>query len=95
MFNAGNANVTRLDNIYFLTADEMITKDGRQVVITQSFSLPQGQYPVICNNGNVHVTCGYIGVGPLALSPAIFKAIITDPTGINVPCEMIALVLGK
>ena len=90
MVDAGNANITWTDKIHFLTINTTSTRDGCQVLITQSFPLPQGQYHVTCTNGTIYVTSGYVGVGPLNLLPAMFKAIITDPTGIDVSCEMAA-----
>ena len=87
MVAVDNANVTWPDNIHFLTVDTTITKDGCQVQFTQPFTLPQGQQSVTRANISLHVTCGYIGVDPSTLLPAMFKAIIIEPTGIALVAE--------
>ena len=90
--DADSANDSRPDNIHYLPVDTTLMKDGHHIVITQSFPLPQGQYPVTRNNVKVHTTHGYVSVDPLALPPVIFKVIITEPARIDVPCEMVSSV---
>ena len=95
MVGQGNATVIWPNNIHFLTIDTTITKDSHQVQFTQIFPLAQGQHPVTCTNGPVHISRGCIGVDPSNLSLAMFKAVITEPTGTGVPCELAVPAFGQ
>ena len=90
-----NDNVLWPGNINFLTVNMINTKDGHQVQFTQTLSVPQGQQSIICSNGSVHVSRGYISVYPLTLMLTMFKAVIIAPTGIDVPSELVALTVGQ
>ena len=90
-----NDNVTRPSNIYFLAVNMIISKDGHQVQFTQTLSVPQGKQSIICSNGSVNVTRWYIGVYQLTLVSMMFKAFIIEPTGIDVPSELVALTVGQ
>jgi hypothetical protein len=75
--------------------DTTIGNDGKAVVITQSFVLPQGQYNVTRPNSSVHVTRGYVGDDPMFMPAIAFKNLIMEPQGFNVPCTMDAPLFGQ
>ena len=88
-------HATRLDNIHFMTVDTTIRKDLRLVIITQLSLFPQGPHKVTHPNSTNHVTHGCVGNNPMAMPADLFKLIIVDPIGPEVPCVMEATGFGQ
>jgi hypothetical protein len=95
MVDAGPAIATWSDNIYYMIVGTAITKDRWSVTITHLFVLPQGQHNLTRTNDNVHIICDCTGIDSCSLHVAMCKTLITNQTGLNVPCAMVATGFGQ
>ena len=95
MLNAGTATQTRPGGVHFFTADTTIRKDDKEVTITQSFILPQGQHNVTRPNDSVHVTRGYVGNDPMIMPTITLQLLILEPQCFEVTSTMEAPVFGQ
>ena len=84
----GNANVTRPDQILFLSVTTTITRGPKRFSFTQSFELPQSPAEITLLNNNIRHPNTYIGVDPLTMSREQFELLIVEPAGQDVPCTI-------
>ena len=64
----GNANVTRPDDIRFMTVNTTINRGTKNISFTQSFELPQESAVITLLNGNPRHARTYTGPDPMQMT---------------------------
>ena len=83
-----NANVTRQDDILFMTVTTTITQGAKSITFSQSFELPQALAEITRLNRNIHNAYTYTGADPMTMTYQKFMEEIVESLGYDTPCAI-------